>query len=92
VIVVDDDDFNDDDLLMMMNSYMQSNDVIDDEHMYKSDDVNDDDLLGKHIHYWAICACIHKLWSRIFISSDDDYDILYPVTMIRIFCIQWRRL
>jgi len=37
VIVVDvdyDDDFNDYDLLMMMNSYMQSDNVIDDKHMY----------------------------------------------------------
>ena len=30
-----DDDFNDDDLLMMMNSYMQSNNDIDNERMYE---------------------------------------------------------
>ena len=38
MIIVDDDyddDFNDHELLMMMNSYMQSENVIDDERMYE---------------------------------------------------------
>jgi len=36
-----------------------------------------------NMHYWVICSCIHKLFSRIFIYSNDDLEY---------FCIQWRWL
>ena len=35
---------------MMMSSYMQSDEVNDDECMYKSDDVNDNELLYERMH------------------------------------------
>jgi hypothetical protein len=85
-----DDDFNDDDLLMMTNSYMRKW-----RWYWRWPHVWKVTMLMMMICWVNVCIIewyVHAFISRIFISNDDDYDTLYPTTMIRILCIQRRWL